>query len=230
MEVSQKKKKIFFSASIRFAKINFFTKKIINCLQKAIYISVRESYVKKILKKLNIYANETLDPTLLVNKKLWLSLAKKSKIKLNKKYLLIYDLENNSNLQKYAYEISNKFNYEVVTILGYPKITKIFSNNVYQSIKPEDFCNFFLNAKFILTSSYHGLIFSIIFKKKFYINANKLNSFRILNLLNKFNLKKRFITKTNQINLIDKISFNLISKIILTEQQKTNKFLREVLK
>lgn len=121
-------------------------------------ISVREKgSIKLIEKYLGFKPLLVLDPTLLIEKKYYLNLIQnfKNKIIIDKNYIFIYLLTNSSNINNFIKNIIEKYNYKLykVTIDDEEQIQK-FIYGIY-------------NCKAIITDSYHGTIFSIIFNKPF---------------------------------------------------------------
>lgn len=64
-----------------------------------------------------------------------------------------------------------------------------------QSVSPEEFLGYIKNASFVITTSFHGTAFSIIFKRPFYcIQLNDGNDTRSSSLLNSLGLSNRMLT------------------------------------
>jgi hypothetical protein len=121
-------------------------------------ISVREKGSVKIVEKhLGIKPIFVLDPTLLIDKKYYLKLIKNYK---NDKffynnYIFVYTLENSITFQKFIKKVNETTNYEIYSL----------TNQVKNRI--ERFIYGIYKAKAIITDSFHGTIFSIIFNKPF---------------------------------------------------------------
>ena len=87
-----------------------------------------------------------------------------------------------------------------------------------------------MNADYIVTNSFHGTVFSILFEKMFYtVKIGGVNS-RIENLLNIAELSERNIEDVNQIDLGNQIDFSKALKNIDNERQKSEAFLKNVLR
>ena len=189
-------------------------------------ISVREESSKVFLKnKLNIQNVEVnLDPTLLLNKEDWL-LVKKNKI-IKEKYILIYNVQKPDKIMKYAEYLKNKTGYKLYYIpIGIrPKNGKNFYPNV------EEFLNLFYNAEYVLTNSFHGTVFSIIFNKKFMTELPLKNSKdeRINSLLNICQLQSR-VLEDNINDLFDDIDWKRVNNLLNIERQKSIDYLKNIL-
>lgn len=153
-------------------------------------LSFREESIKEHIENhINISGTLVLDPTLLLEKNKWEELAKNTKSKKN--YVLTYFLHNKSCtpdidilVEKFAKENGCK-------------LIDIF--DVAQS--PTEFLSWIKNAQYVITTSYHATIFSIIFEKQFYsIKTNNGHDARYSNLLSKLNIAERAIETAELLN------------------------------
>jgi len=193
-------------------------------LKKFSGISVREKGAIKIVNKhLGIHPEFVLDPTFLINKKYYLDLIKdyNIKIKFNFKedYLFVYQLDKNKLIRNLTRKASQKFNY------------KIYKINLNKKNYIENFI-FYMNAsKAVITDSYHGTLFSIIFKKPFisYLNQ-KRGSDRFTSLIETFNLSKRIIFRNKfkivNINLL-KTPLNINQSLLNNLKKNSINFLKK---
>lgn len=138
-----------------------------------------------------------LDPTFLINKTYYLDLIKEYKkdFNFNENYLCIYQLDKNNLIEKFINKVNKKLKFKIY------KVNQLRNNYVENFI-------FAVNvSKAIITDSYHGTVFAIIFNKPFISFINTLRGKgRFTSLRNTFNLKERIIypTKANSdhINLL----------------------------
>ena len=138
-------------------------------LSKYKFISVREqSGVRIIQQLLDREADLVCDPTLLLNDVQWSELVGKKQN--HEKYILVYVLGYMFNVRPKVYDIIEKVQNE----LGYKvyylnsSIKREYSKKNKKLIinySPEDFINYFKNASFVITDSFHGTVFSAIFNK-----------------------------------------------------------------
>jgi hypothetical protein len=159
-------------------------------------ISVRESNLIKLIKEhLGLKAQLVLDPTLLIEKKYYLNIIKeyKSHINITKKYIFTYniDLENvqlKKKMREFISEANKKLNYSIFDI----------------KLQEEDHIEKFLygikNSNAVITDSFHGTIFSIIFNKPF-ISFKMKNDERFKNLIEIFDIKSRIIELNEHPNI-----------------------------
>lgn len=180
------------------------SKKIINSAQMLIKqfsgISIREHNSIEIIKKyLGIEPFLVLDPTFLLDPGDYLEIIKDYKIDfdISKNYLCSYILDESLIIQDYIKNISFSYNYKIKQIdVGVDEFVEMFLSSI-------NIC------KLMITDSYHGTVFSIIFKKPFitFIN-NKRGNIRFFSLNQTLNLGNRFIYKNN----LSKIDNDVLTK------------------
>ena len=162
-----------------------FDKKAMNLLKKFNGISVREKQLVNLTyEHLGIKPLFVLDPTFLINPKYYLNIIKNYKRNFNfkEKYLFIYQLDENFIISEFIEEAKKKLKY------------KIFQSNQFEKFSVENFLFGINISQAIITDSFHGTVFSIIFKKPFitFINSSRGSS-RFFSLIETFNLKNRII-------------------------------------
>ena len=188
-------------------------------------ISVRDENSKKIVEELIKKTPEiNLDPVLVsdVNK------LAKGKIKENN-YIILYS---------YACRITEKEN-EIIKKFAKRNNKKIISIGTYQScadknitVDPFKMLNYFKNADFIITDTFHGTIFSIIFNKEFTTIIRNSNSNKLVDLLERLNLAERKINDLNKLDeyILNKIDYSITNDIILKEKENTFNYLKNNIK
>lgn len=152
-------------------------------------ISVREkSGVDICNKAFGLKAVQVLDPTLLLSKEHYQNLAKSAAVPSNGN-MLIYFLDPTSEKRNIAEEIlgTKKF------IPFYYGIYNRVENTSIPSVQ-QWLCGF-NDAEFILTDSFHGCVFSIIYNKPFIVIGNKIRGLtRLASLLALFGLENRLVS------------------------------------
>ncbi|WP_169891051.1 polysaccharide pyruvyl transferase family protein [Litchfieldia alkalitelluris] len=193
-------------------------------LKKFKNIGVRENTGKDIVGKLGLQATRVVDPTLLVDKSIYENLLINKK---NKKtvQLFSYILHENQNL---AHQIKDYL---------YNDKLNGFRDNLYNNepIELIDWLYKIKNAKFVVTNSFHGVVFSIIFHKPFIIvpvEGSKMND-RILTLLDALDLMNRKIDIYDEgliSNLYnEKIYWDMVDEKLKTLQETSREFLDNAL-
>lgn len=88
------------------------------------------------------------------------------------------------------------------------------------------------NSKFIVTDSFHGAVFSILFKRDFIVYANQERGVdRLSSLLKTFNIENRMILDKNGIEelLHKKIDWEIVNERLEIDKMHSMSFLRKVL-
>lgn len=206
------KKCIAYSASMG---INYIPQELkpelIDYLQIFSSISVREQSSKDlILPLVNIPVYVTIDPTFLIPKEQWLNFFPQKSQKNDSGYIVVFEVRHSDLSYKLANLISQKYNYKIKIIPSNITLTNFKS---LKTTTPYDFISIISNAKFVVTTSFHGTAFSLIFRVPFYSIVTKLKDDRIKDLLNSCGIKERLIDSipekiNNQLDW-DNISFKL---------------------
>lgn len=146
-------------------------------LQQIDHLSIREEAGKEILKSLlNKEVPIVVDPTLLCDAQEWDKIAISPKNK--KKYILFFTvLGEPEGSKEFVYELSKKFNYDIIKI-GDIRDLLNFKYKTGRYSSPQEFIGLIKNAQFVITNSFHGTVFSIIYRKNFFtfLNKNDRNS------------------------------------------------------
>ncbi len=201
--------------------------KIKSWLNKFKAISVRESDLKSLLDSWNINDVRVVsDPTLLLSENQWRQIINIRRI--DEKYILYYDLIqdsfDNSKIKKFAKEKDLK----IVELKG--SIDKLlYSKNERAWEDPSGMLSLIANAEYVFTSSYHGLLFSIIFHKQVYV-AFKENSGRAASILDELGINERLIRdKSSEIPLTN-IDYTIVSNKLKNLRGVSNQFISEFIR
>jgi hypothetical protein len=179
-------------------------------------ISVREqSHVSWISKLINREVKHALDPTLLFNASFWKLLASPHDFSDLKDDDLVFVYNLNFEMIRFVEPLLAKLNRYGFKIIAYAKprlfpFQQGFNNVMYYirlkkrleveflgCINPFEFLHLMTKSRYIITNSYHGTVFSILFEKSFITIPPKRTSVRILDLLNLLGLKDRAVYDVN---------------------------------
>lgn len=155
-------------------------------------ISVREKSLNDYLNCLSNKSSQlVLDPVFLLNEQQWKSIAHKPNVK--KRYLLLYTVPTHPRLKEITQKIAEEKCLEVIELAANVKMRSDFRCDYTAS--PLDFLGYFLHADYIVTTSFHGTAFSVIFRKQFVtVLLGSVVDERALNLLSSFGLDNRTIS------------------------------------
>lgn len=192
------------------------------------HLSVREEAGAKIIKKLTGRdALVLLDPTMMITKKQWLSIANKPSNISAKKYLLTYFLGN----------ISDEYNKKIKKIarendLKIINLANIRDKESYRT-GPSEFIYYINSASVFCTDSFHGAVFSILLETPFIVferkDGNPSMYSRIDTLLNTFKLTSRKVNNISTNEQIFNVNFSHVSEILDKERNKTFNYLSKSL-
>ena len=188
-------------------------KEAINDLKKFSNISVRDDNSLKILKKITYKPiNIVLDPTFLYN------YTKEEKKCIYKNFILIYAYQINLDQIRQVKEFAKKKNLNTIAI-AYNQAW-CYKNII--SLSPFEWLGYFRQADYIITSTFHGTIFSIKYSKKFVTIPNIHINNKLRYIMEITELKKRVLH--NQKNIEKILSLNIDYKIV---NKKLSKFVLE---
>lgn len=160
-----------------------------------------ESLGNEIKSKFNLDSVVTLDPTLLLGNEEWDKLLPANN-RADKPYLLVYEVEKNPNTTSVVEYVKNKLGLEVKVISS--KIKSGDDKSNITTASPQEFLSLFKNAKFVVTTSFHGTVFSVINEIPFYtLKFNSKVDLRASGLLNSVGLTERHINTVEDINELD---------------------------
>ncbi len=218
--VPEEKRCISYAASFGKSKIDEeLEKKLPQFLKKYETILVRENTAEEIIQKQGFQnVKQVLDPTLLLNQEEWSKLAEKNKLE-NKEYILVYQLHHNKQMEDYLRKLKKHTNLPIYRI--HPSL--------YYGIKPGKFLylptpgqyiSYIQNAKYIVTDSFHGTVFSLIFGKNFVDILPGETSTRIESILKLVGQEERIIKDFNNFDWLNQnIDYEKITPILEKERQ-----------
>lgn len=200
----EKYKKISYASSVGNHVYNEKEKKLVKkWLSEYSHVSTREVFGQKQLEDiLNVKVDLVIDPTLLMTKAEWLQIANPIDIKY--KYVLVYNVGNSIDVDsEYARKIADQNGWKVVFMSI--RLTK--DKNIDINIPhcgPAEFVWLFNNAEYIVTSSFHGVAFSINLGKNFINVYNPKSPQRIDMLLNSVGLADRTVKSLEDLQSVKK--------------------------
>ncbi|MCD2346258.1 polysaccharide pyruvyl transferase family protein [Clostridium guangxiense] len=221
-------RKISYAASLFGGKIEDNEKDIFRrCLHEFDYISVREDSLKKsITETCNCSATTVLDPTLLIDYKDYEKI-KTKKMLCNKKYVFAYFVSESDEMMRCAEKIAKDSGLELLELHYYMQ-KKYESHNQIADIGPSEFLWYIENAEYVVTNSFHGTVFSILYEKNFYCVYEE--NARISNLLKALKLEKQHIVNYEQIHINENVIFTDVNIRLENFRHDSVEFLKNSLK
>lgn len=175
-------------------------------------ISVREKKLQEDLEnRVGIKSELVVDPTILVKETSFECLAKKPK-EMPDNYVLVFSVAPTDNLYGFAEKVAAQTGSEII-VLTANKLWKCKYRNVTPTV--EEFLGWFKYAKCIVTVSFHGTVFSVLFRKDFYSLTNYMQD-RAEQLLKALGLESRLIESDTR--TINNMSFTHIDYSSVNEK------------
>lgn len=154
-------------------------------------IGVREKDFANYLKILGLDAHVCVDPTILANQQIFYDLVEKPT---DDNYILVYALKEREKVVLWAKKIQEKNGLKIVVLGGNVSIKTYYGINVkvIQGVSPKLYLGYFKKAKIVVNTSFHGTVFSTLFRKDFY-SLDVDNSGRYKQYLDAVGLSDRFV-------------------------------------
>lgn len=189
--------------------------------QKIDAVSVREkSGVEFCRQYFGIDAQWVLDPTLLLDKKDYEILCERVP-RASQPYVAAYVLDGDDHLLSQIDGIGKSFNMPI----------RLFSADKDMTLTVEEWLAMFRDANYVITDSFHGTVFSIIFNKSFISIGNKSRGMvRFESLLGQFGMDDRLSSDISVEVLLQPISWDEINRQKKLLQDRSVRFLEDALK
>lgn len=191
-------------------------------------IAVRENTAVDILSGVDVTAEQVLDPTLLLSSEKWEKYI--IPVKKPKKYVLVYQIHSNPQLDIYAERFAEKAGLPLLRVSPLLHQFKR-SGKLYYLPDIGGFLDLVKNAAYMVTDSFHGTAFAINFNTQFVeILPNTGTRSRNQSILQLLCLTDRIITDLSNFDLLNKqIDYTFCNDILIKEREKSLKILSEML-
>jgi hypothetical protein len=234
LRFTSKEKRVAYAPSFGTSNVSYYNRNTINkYISEFEHISVREESGKQICKNLiNKDIPVVLDPTLLISAEQWKTVLSLSGT--DDEYCFAYFLNQPSPSAVYTINEMRK----KMRIIALPINYDCFKKDELAEAGPKEFLFYLMNAKYVLTDSFHGTIFSINFKKQFLTfdrqhSTKTTQSTRITNILNRLMLANRFV-KSEQENvvttLLEVISYDSVDLKLISLRKDSKSYLEDALR
>lgn len=226
----EEKKRIAYAASFGISENDYGEEQTRTCkslLSKFSAVGVREKTAVKLCDEVfGVKAEQVLDPTLLLAKEDYMQLIEADKIGdvPNTPFLLLYVIDTASEKTAIARKMAIEKGLEVYQIKP-SDFKDVGSRHINDCIYPHisTWLYAFSHASYIITDSFHGTVFSIIFEKPFLTFGNaKRGLDRMVSLLDLCHLEERLYHESFRENNID---YNMVNKRIKEERDNSLRFI-----
>ncbi|HEX9062535.1 MAG TPA: polysaccharide pyruvyl transferase family protein, partial [Clostridia bacterium] len=218
--------KVSYAASIGKDIISHeYANKLRPFLESFDYISVREETAKKALENVGLNnITQVLDPVFLLDTKMYEEILTEPAID---DYVLIYCFNSNKECYDLANLLARNNKLKTISLNGWTN--KFNTDYLVNTASPSEFLGYLKNARYVVTNSFHGTAFSILFEKEFYVIPPKSNSSRMESLLNAAGLQDRIITSNTTIEDMASIDYSLAKQQLSNDIELSKDFLNNLL-
>lgn len=195
-------------------------------------ISVREeSAIELCNKYFNRKAEHVLDPTMLLDKEDYEELVKNENEPVSSGNLFTYILDESEEKNNVIEEVATSLDLVPFTVMPKYRVNRETIKHIDECVFPPvtKWLRAFMDAKFVVCDSFHGVVFSIIFNKPFLvIGNNKRGISRFFSLLKLYNLEDRLITGfDNDLSVINiQINWDSVNSIRNYRKEKSYSYLQ----
>lgn len=173
-------------------------------------------------------ATWVLDPSLLLDKHEYHKISTPPK---KKGYVYLYLREESRRLEEFAEKLAQAKGLVVKKVFAHWLCGK--SGKPQTPVGPHEWLGYMENADYVVTNSFHGICFSIIFEKDFYVDflkgtATSTNS-RIEGMLNQFGLSERCIDDVRDINSLPQIDYVSVNEFKVRRKEESLSYLKKAL-
>lgn len=239
MFAPDEKTKISYAASFGVSQIEKKYHNLYNqFLSRMDFISVRENSGKKLVESLSDKSAEVVvDPVLLLDKEDWDREIPDKRL-YDEPYIFAYFLGKSPEYRNAVTEFARKNGLKIVTshhMDSYNKADESFGDYAPFDIGPAEFVNLIRNAEYVFTDSFHGSVFSMLYKKKFLVfnrysdkSISSKNS-RIDSFCRNYGLsERRFDGNIDDVD--NEIDFDTVHKKVENHRAESRAFLDRALR
>lgn len=172
---------------------------------------------------------DVLDPTLLLERAEWEKIGKRPQ---EQDYILFVFTEYNAQMFQYLHELSIELKKKIIQI-SLPLLRQK-TDRIRFSIEggPSEYIGFFQNASYVVTNSFHGMVFSILMEKQFLVFSHSNKNARIENLMEKLSLESRMIElgrMPEKETILEEIDWEYVKKLLKKEREHSVRFIKDEL-
>lgn len=169
-----------------------------------------------------------MDPTFLLTKEEWIQKSVESKVKIDGDYVVLYILHIPRNIKAICKWVKETYRAKLVLIDTSGKNTMFVPYDVVlRNVGPCDFLALFRDSKAVITTSFHGTAFSILFQKEFYSIVNPKFPSRISNLLS--SLKLPMVDEGDEEFSRNAISYDLVQNVLIRNRDSAKEYFENLM-
>lgn len=190
-------------------------------------VSVREEYAGDQLREITGHdIRVVVDPTLLLAEEDWREAFKlQPDPKRSRPYILTYFVGGNINTyQNHVKQYADVMGLPIWNIQAHSKRYQCVERPIY-GITVEELLRYIDQADLVITDSFHGTVFSLIFKKKFVSLPNRSNPVRVQNLLRLAGVEDRSCITPKEVTT--EIDYDNVTRRLAAKREESMGWLSE---
>lgn len=189
-------------------------------------LGVREQDLYELISKVTDNVYLTVDPVILAGEELFRKIAIREKK--TKPFLLLFQLGHDSEARRVAERIAKVKGLDILEVLS---VTVSFKRNgIINAISPERLIGLFEQCNFVVTSSFHGTVLSLIYHKEFvYVQSDENSAQRVKHLLATLVLSDRHLSNSESILPWEPINYEAVDRAMVRMRTNSVIFLKEML-
>lgn len=182
-------KKVSYAASIGCDKLDekfdaYYKKRLKNFSR----VTVREKSTSEYLNSIGIASDYVVDPVFLLDKEEWAEICHFAP---HERYVVVYALHHIQGIYDYARSLAEKSNAKMYVISVEIKEKWRGNDRFFWNPTVNEYLGLIQNAESVVTNSFHGASFGIIFGKPVHVFDTEENDNRLKNLISLFHLESR---------------------------------------
>lgn len=207
------------------------TERIRTLLRNFCALSVRENSLQERISKLtDMPVVPVLDPTLLLPAERWSALCHKVH---TKNYVVAYAVEfwDKREVGRVAKRLAERMGLSLVLIRIYADTGSM--KDALHGFGPDDYLSYLKDASYVVTSSFHGTAFALMFKKQFYCVVDpEVGNVRVQDLLIKAGMESRIVGYDADFTNVEDIDYENYDPYaaLADERRRSMEFLERVIK
>lgn len=220
------KRAISYAASFGDAHFTEETYPMLNVrLQNFRALGIREEQMLPYVKQhTSVPAQRVVDPTLLLTAEDYKAITAPRQEK--DKYLLLYSRRYSPLMEAYAEKLAKENGWKIVEI-SLRATNAERGHRMFYEAGVEEFLSLVKHAEYVVTNSFHGMIFSVQFRKQFVIFSREQCNNKIEELLILFGLRDRMLVAGNE--RFAPIDYDNVHSRIAAAREASKAFIRKAL-
>ncbi len=205
-----------------------------NLLRQFDAVSVREdSGVELCRRHFGVEAVCMPDPTMMLTSADYELIAQEEESSQHVGELLVYMLDRSKEKQAIVQHVAERMCLQVNEVMPREKFKEVGADKLADCVYPSvgNWLRGFCEARFVVTDSFHGVVFSLLFNKPFVAVGNVVRGIaRFTSLLTGYGLQERLVTSVIEVTdtlLFAPMSWGAVNEKVSRERERAIAFLKE---